>query len=284
MTPSVPSVIRVEEDAVSIVSTIDIHRPVDNGNGTQHAVLNGRTKRVLPHSRYQKGLESIIQRDYFPSPLAPPSSTQPDPSLDTATTLTHFHSGAASDRQLSFQLKIDEYAREKRAHAERTKYMDSSTDQNAVFFPVIPRGTPRNRILTGGTAESSTAPTDSWPISNTNRTIVPDATRFPQPKQKVPQHWEKESTMDDASSSNDCSTDLDSTIVVSLRSEIRRGRLRKIRESSAAKKRSSSSSTSTTTQRRTIRPPLDSDEAIGWALRKAYKRPRRQSSAASVKP
>jgi hypothetical protein len=307
MAPTVPSVIRVEDDAVSIVSAIDRRRPPatakrnisDTPVERNHPVvsLNGQRKRVLSHSSYQKTLGTIIQRDYFPSPLAPSgtdlsvvgSSSTPDSSRAT-TTLTQFHSGAASDRQVNFQQQMDDHGRHHRLHVENTKYKYAgSKDQNAVFYPVLPRGQSRQNQTRIEALPMSV--TTLMAMSSRNRTIVPDATRFPQPKPKVPQHWEKDgsvSTVADDDPSSNGFTDLDSTIVLSLRSEIRRGRQRKIRELSSSNKSvvSSSSTSQQRRRRRTIRPPLDSDESIGYALRKAYKRPRPTTSSgntASVK-
>lgn len=255
MPVKVPSVIQVEDDAVSIVSEVGSrHSETTLSNDKQIAVLNGRRKRVLTHSNYTKAIDTIIQRDYFPNQLANPSNPS------STTTLTGFHAKAASDRQVSFHLGVDRDAADLRTHVETTKYQTSCTDQNPVFFPVVPPGKPKNRwetlpmSLSTGTAGN----TSSLIAASSPRNIVPAATRFPQPKPKVPQHWENSnSTMDDASGV----TDLDSTIVHSLRSEIRRGKLRKMR--------------------RRQQPPLNSDESIGYALRKAYKRPRKSSSTTS---
>jgi hypothetical protein len=314
--PAVPAVIRVEDDAVSIVSAIDSQRPSSatkkakggrdgtaaaGDNGHQQppqqrrsvVSLNGQTKRVLSHSRYQETLGSIIQRDYFPSPLvAPVVSVVTDRSVlvptgggTSGTTLTQFHAGAASDRQVDFHQQLVDHGRHYREHVENTKYKDvGSTEHNAIFYPVIPRARsfsrqPPNRAMIEASSSSFLVPSG-------NRTIVPDATRFPQPMIRKPMvqpplHFESDACSTTTIATNPSSngyTDLDSTIVLSLRSEIRRGRQRKLRESSGHK----SSSSSAHRRRKRVRPPLDSDESIGYALRKAYKRPKPSSSSSAA--
>lgn len=264
MSPKVPTVIHVADDEGTIVSEIGTDPSENKADSKQIAVLNGRRKRILPQSTYKETLDSIIQRDYFPIELSTQNSVR---SSDTSSTLTGFHAKTASDRQVEFQLGLDKDASDQRTHVETTKYSNSSVEQNPVFFPVVPRGKPKNGLetLPVSTTQSYTD-SSTRTIASRHQNIVPSATRFPQPKPKVPRHWEND-TVDDASSSNGF-TDLDSTIVLSLRSEIRRGKLRQRKTSSKS-----------VAPRRTVQPPLNSDESIGYALRKAYKRPRKSSSS-----
>jgi hypothetical protein len=264
------------------------------GSQPRRSIDGGR--KSLSNSEYQRSLERIIQRDYFPD--AELESPETDDTADTHSlvllrsseddsqrtqcgpdTLTSFHAVTTSceteqwkqqqerDARLREQRQVSIYASQQPLPALRNcsppdQDYDSSDShdaneisrrqedhcpprhytelRNALFFP------PHTNTLSEECAAPSfsrleTAAPDHVPPRSPaaalhvvaaapctdQRIIDTTATRFPRPvaqqRRQSSHHWEGEDeTNHDDNDDDDVSTDLDSTVAVSIRSEIRR--------------------------------------------------------------
>ena len=182
----------------------------------------GDGKTILPHSEYRDALEKVIRRDFFPEIQEEDSSVVSSQST-TAASLGTFHEVNTSDRHVRLHNRCTERSNQIRIHAERKYHTNGSssiTVRNPVFFGPPQNGAtpsaPMPQLLEAG--DTATPPR-----------LALHATRLPARRSlpPVPNHWEGDevsvTTGDDVS---DATTNLDSTVVASLQSEIRQARMR----------------------------------------------------------
>jgi hypothetical protein len=259
---------------------------MSNQTGSQPRRSIDRGRKSLSNSDYQRSLERIIQRDYFPdaeiepsdaaspTPIATQRSLVVVPSDDSLHhTLTSFHAETTSceTEKWKQQQERDARNREQRQvsiygasspHCSPDQDYDSSDNddgneigrqklydrppphytelRNALFFPPDPSTTAFEVYANGNVAsrlETAASPDHVLPRTRpqaalhdvfapfTQPIIDPTATRFPRPvaQRRPSHHWEGSDLEEEETNHNDdVSTDLDSTVAVSIRSEIRR--------------------------------------------------------------
>jgi hypothetical protein len=264
---------------------------MSNQTGSQPRRSIDRGRKSLSNSDYQRSLEGIIQRDYFPDAEIEPSDTASLPALlatqrslvvpppsdgSLRHTLTSFHAETTSCETEKWKQQQERDARN-REQRQVSIYGASSPHRNcppdqdydssdnddaneigrqmlydrppphytelrtALFFPPDPSNNTAFEVYANGNVasrlETAASPDHVLPRPRPQAAlhdvfapfaqpiIDPRATRFPRPvaQRRPSHHWEGSDLEDEETNHNDdVSTDLDSTVAVSIRSEIRR--------------------------------------------------------------
>lgn len=222
ISPNVPKVINIQppETGKLVLAQSKAKTPAS------HRTVGGKT--VLPHSQYKDELEKVIQRDFFPG-----IDEEEDRSLSSASaaplSLHNFHVTTTSDRHVRLQTSCSERSLCIRTYHEQRFKLDhkykrvsgQSNVRNPIFFgPPTKTSVPSEKQ--GNPCLLLEAGTPSPPSISIRSTRFSPVSR---PVPIVPNHWEGNSVADDLSAS-DTATDLDSTVVASIRAEIRQARAR----------------------------------------------------------
>lgn len=233
--------------------------PSTEGNQkTTRYSMTGPT--VFSDTDYEDALEHIIQRDYYPSALSLDQRRHVEqiPYHDPmAPSLTSFHAAVTSreaavldeQQRRESEVRSQQHARMYQQHPPLSAIEGQrpvAALRNSFYFPVTAAtasiGGASNLEMydsshtTNDASSAKSATEESLRLSSilaakeetlvveAKTKIEPAATRFPAPqrRKKNELHWEGSSCSEISDNDDDASTDLDETVVASIRSEIRK--------------------------------------------------------------